>query len=104
MKEYQFLKYESTPGEKHLGVATIKAFGRIVLRYKIVPTKDGSGFFPASASYKMTSPEGEDIYLACFLIYSRSDEEEIVAFIKANVKASMARASSERPSELGMSF
>ena len=86
MSQFEFIKYEATPGEKHLGIATVKAFGKIVLRYKIVPNKDGSGFFPASASYKMPSNGGEDVYVGAFLLDSRSDEEEMNAMVRANVK------------------
>jgi len=86
MSQFEFVKYEATPGEKHLGIATMKAFGKIVLRYKIVPNKDGSGFFAASASYKMPSNGGEDAYISAFLLDSRSDEEEMTAMVRANVK------------------
>ena len=76
MGNFEFVRYEATPGEKHLGIATVKAYGRIVLRYKIVPNKDGSGFFPAAASYKLPSHGGEDAYISAFLLDSRSEEEE----------------------------
>lgn len=90
MSQFEFIKYEPTPGEKHLGIATVKAFeGKITLRYKIVPNKDGSGFFPASASYKLPSNGGEDVYIGAFLLDSRSDEEEMNAIIRANVKNQM---------------
>lgn len=86
MSSFEFVKYEATPGEKYLGVATVKAYGKIVLRYKIVPNKDGSGFFPAAASYKLPSNGGEDVYVSSFLLDSRSEEEEMNAVIRANVK------------------
>lgn len=86
MSQFEFIKYEPTPNEKHLGIATVKAFGKIVLRYKIVANKDGSGFFPASASYKMAQQNGEDLYISAFLLDSRSDEEEMGQIIRANVK------------------
>jgi len=87
MSQFEFMKYEPTPSEKHMGIATVKAFeGKITLRYKIVPNKDGSGFFPASASYKMPQVSGEDVYIGAFLLDSRSDEEEMNALIRANVK------------------
>lgn len=89
MSQFEFMKYEATPGEKHLGIATVKAFGKIVLRYKIVPNKDGSGFFPASASYKMPKVGDEDVYIGAFLLDSRSDEEEMNALIRAGVKGKL---------------
>jgi len=86
MSQFEFIKYESTPGEKYLGIATVKAFSKIILRYKIVPNKDGNGFFAASASYKLPSNGKEDVYVSSFLLDSRSDEEEMVALVRANVK------------------
>jgi hypothetical protein len=95
MNQFEFVKFEATPGEKHLGIATVKAFeGKITLRYKIVPNKDGSGFFPASASYKMPQVGGEDVYIGSFLLDSRSDEEEMNALIRANVKKHLSHAPS----------
>lgn len=91
MGNFEFVKYEATPGEKHLGIATVKAYGRIVLRYKIVPNKDGSGFFPAAASYKLPSHGGEDAYISAFLLDSRSEEEELNAMIRASVKEAIKR-------------
>lgn len=98
MSQFEFIKYEATPSEKHMGIATVKAFGKIVLRYKIVPNKDGSGFFPASASYKMPSNGGEDAYISSFLLDSRSDEEEMNALIRANVKNHIKSGSGHVPS------
>ena len=88
MYDMEFIKYEATPTEKHLGIATIKLYGKIVLRYKIVPTKDGTGYFPASASYKVTK-DGEEFYLPAFVIDSRSEEEEISRFVRQEVKKQM---------------
>lgn len=94
MNNFEFIKYENTPGEKHLGIATIKAFGKVILRYKIIQNKEGNGFFPVSASYKMPSQEGQNVYLAAFLLDSRSDEEEISALIRANIKNPLAKSPS----------
>ena len=86
MTQFEFVKYEETPGEKYLGIATVKAYGKIILRYKIVQTKDGQGYFPAAASYKLPAVDGEDTYVSCFLIDSRSDEEELQRLIRTEVK------------------
>ncbi len=80
--KFEFIKYEPTPQEKHLGIATVKLYGKIIARYKIVPTKDGTSFFPAAASYK----EG-DRYESCLILDSNSEKEELDAMIKANVRA-----------------
>ena len=85
----QFLKYEPTPNEKHLGIATVKLYGKIILRYKIVPTKDGAGYFPAPASYKMPSDDGTDKYIGAFMLDSVSENEELINLIREHVKASI---------------
>jgi hypothetical protein len=80
--DFEFIKYEPTPLQKYLGIATVRVFGKIVLRYKIVPTAKGCGFFPAPASYKTS----DDSYTHAFLLDSRSDEEELFHLIRSNVK------------------
>lgn len=79
--DFKFIKYEPTPNEKHLGIATVKAYDKIILRYKIVQTKDGTGIFPAPASYKM-SLNGEDRYISAFTVDSVSDNDDLSAMIK----------------------
>lgn len=82
MSNFEFISYELTPKEKYLGIATIKAYGKIMLRYKIVNTKDGTGTFPAIASYK----KDDESYVNAFLIDSRCEEEEVQSLIKRNIK------------------
>ena len=88
---FEFLMYTPTPGEKHLGIAKIKAFGKIVLRYKLVPRKDGQGFFPMPASYKMPSPDGQDVYVSAFMLDSNSDKEDLEELIRVNVRRYMGQ-------------
>ena len=85
MDQFEFIKYEPTPGEKQEGIAFIKAYGRIMLRFKIVRTKDGKAYFPACSSYKVGSQNGEDVYLAAFIIDSKSEDEELRNLIRLKV-------------------
>lgn len=80
--KFEFIKYETTPQEKHLGIATVKLYGKLIARYKIVPTKDGTSFFPAAASYKIN-----DRYESCLILDSNSEKEELDALIKAHVRS-----------------
>jgi hypothetical protein len=80
-QKFEFIKYEPTPSEKHLGIATIKLYGKLLARFKIVPTKDGSSFFPAAASYKVG-----DRYESSLILDSNSEKEELDALIKYQVK------------------
>lgn len=84
--DFKFEKFEATPGEKFLGIATVKLYGKIVLRYKIVQTKDGSSYFPAPATYKMPTPPGaKDRYISAFILDSNSENEELMGLIMQNV-------------------
>lgn len=77
MQKFEFRNFTPTPGEKHAGIAEIKVNGEtpLILRFKITPRKDGAGFFPNIASYKMPGrPAGEE-YDECFMLDSRSDDD-----------------------------
>jgi hypothetical protein len=84
MNEFRFIKYEATPGEKHLGIATVKVYDKVILRYKIVPTKEGSSYFAAPPSYKITE-NGQERFISGFTVDSVSDNEDLSTFIKQNV-------------------
>jgi hypothetical protein len=87
MNKFEFLNYIPTPGEKHLGIATVRIYGKIIFRFKIVPTKDGTSFFPAAPSVKIG--EGDQPYKSAFEMDSRSEHEELNDMIKKNVKQAM---------------
>lgn len=86
MSQFEFMEYTPTPNEKHLGIVKVKCWGKIVLRYKIVQKKDGNGFFPVAASYKMSSSDGEDNYVNAFALDSNSDKEDLENLIKSSIK------------------
>ncbi len=83
---FEFMDFVPTPGEKHLGIARVKFYGKIVLRYKIVAKKDGLGYFPTVASYKMPTPDGSDSYASAFTIESNSDKEDVEQLIRVNCR------------------
>jgi len=78
----EFVKFEPIEDEKCLGIATVKLYEKIVLRYKIIPIREGGGYFPAPASYKLS----DDKYIASFMIDSRTEEEEVINMIRENLK------------------
>lgn len=97
MSNIEFLKYEETPGEKHFGIATVRLYGKVVLRYKIVPNRDGTGFFPCAASYKMPAAGGEpERYVPSFILDSNSEKDEVEGIIKAHVKHHMTKHSTQQ--------
>jgi hypothetical protein len=94
MNNIEFLSYIPTPLEKYLGIATVKLYGKVILRYKIVPIKDGSGHFPAPASYK-----AGDEYVHAFMLDSMSENEELKKVIMHNVKLALQAKPEVKPKE-----
>jgi len=80
----EFIDFKKTPGEKHLGIATIKYNG-IILRYKIIPTKDGKNCFAAPSAYKVTE-NYEDRYIPAFVIDSQTDDQRVKDFMLGKVR------------------
>ena len=85
MNDLRFIKYQETPNEKYVGIMTIMVKG-IILRYKIVKTKDGNSLFPAAASYKINEGD-EDKYINAFCMDSQSEQELLMDFLKEKISA-----------------
>lgn len=77
----EFLDYTPTPDEKHTGIATIRCIIEGLHRYKIIPKKDGSGFFPSTTSLKVG-----DSYVPSFEPERASDKNEIEKCIRDGLK------------------
>ncbi len=95
MNNFEFLQYDPVVGEKFLGIATVRAWGRIILRYKIVPGKEGKGFFASTASIK----NGER-YESAFMLDSNYENQLLQALIKDKVSSVLnGEKSSPGPNE-----
>ena len=105
MSNYEFMNFTKTPTEKHLGIATVRIDKKYIVRFKIVPNKDGNGFFPASASFKIIE-DSADKYVPAFMMDSNYEKEELESFIKANVKASLqsSQAVVAQPDQVQMKY
>lgn len=88
MEDFQleFLTFDETPSEKYLGVASLRFFGQIILRYKVQRTKDGNGIFIAAPSFKKVDQSGEH-WCQWFMLDSMSHNETVTNLIKTKVKA-----------------
>lgn len=84
--QVEFLGFDETPAEKYLGVASIRFFGQIILRYKVQRTKDGTGIFIAAPSYRKIDQSGEH-WCQWFMLDSMSQNETVTNLIKTKVKA-----------------
>ncbi len=92
MSNYKFISYTKTPGEKHWGIAAISVDDKILLRYKIMPNKEGNSFYPVPASYKI-----DDTYVPAITIDSNIQKEEIETLIRTWVKKAISSYNSSRP-------
>lgn len=94
MNDFQFISYIPTPNDQYmLGIAKIKAFGKLELRYKHVKTKDGSGTFFCTNNFTTQDASGEKKYLPCFLLDSRSDEENLMDLLRDGVNRAIHQKS-----------
>ena len=86
MNEYKFISYTPTPQDQYiLGIATVLAFDKIILRYKHSKTKDGTGDFFVPASYGIIDETGQKRYVNCFDMDSNLEKEHVIALIRKGV-------------------
>lgn len=91
-QDKQFLKYVPVQGEKHLGIAIVRWLGKIILRYKVMQSNDGSGYWVAAGSAKIgVKRDGKDNYEEWFQLDSSFDRDEMKEFILANVEPILAQ-------------
>lgn len=94
MNHYEFISYKPTPTDQYmLGIATIRVYGKIILRFKHAKTKDGTGEFFVPATYSITDEDNKKVYISAFMIDSRSEEEELQLLIRKGVRNALAAQS-----------
>ena len=87
MSQFQFMSYKSTPADQYmLGVASVRLYGKLILRFKHVKTKDGKGDFFTSPSYGVDE-DGQKKYLQAFILDSRAEDEELMDVVRQGYKA-----------------
>jgi hypothetical protein len=80
---FEFKSYIPTPTDQYmLGIAKVKLYGKIVVNFKHVKTKDGTGTFFCTNNYSLTDASGEKKYLSCVLLDSRDDEDALMEYIR----------------------
>lgn len=85
-QKIKFLSYDETPSvEGQKGIATILFMDEIILRYKLVNKKDGSGYFIASATLKAEPDGDKSNWVDAFTLERNSSKEEILSLIRAEV-------------------
>ncbi len=97
MNNFEFKSYTPTPTDQYmLGIAKIKLYGRIVVNFKHVKTKDGAATFYCTNNYTLTDSLGEKKYLPCVQLDSRDDEELLMDFIRENVNTAIQQRSAHK--------
>ena len=80
-EKFEFIRYDAAnAGEKHLGVATIKIYGKFIVRVKEIFTKNGVNTFLAPPAVKI----GDD-YEKGFEIDSKSEQVEFDKFVQFHI-------------------
>jgi hypothetical protein len=94
---FEFKSYTPTPTDQYmLGIAKVKLYGRLIVNYKHVKTKDGTGTFFCTNNYTLTDAGGEKKYLSCVQLDSRDDEEILMEIIRDGVNRVMAQRSAHQ--------
>ncbi|HUU86569.1 MAG TPA: hypothetical protein VMX17_02300 [Candidatus Glassbacteria bacterium] len=100
MNEHEFLNYLETPTERYFkGIATVRLYGRIILKYKIVEKKDGTGFFVAPPNYRIPTGDGSHKYMDAFMIDSRSEHDELLQLVRNGVNQSTNPRATQAPQQ-----
>lgn len=84
-QDVEILKFELTEDLKFFGIATVRLYRSVVLRYKVVENKDGSGFFVVPPSYKREFNDGTDKWTHWFMLDSMVFNEEVQEMVRAYV-------------------
>jgi len=84
-QDVEILKFELTEDLKFFGIATVRLYRSVVLRYKVVENKDGTGFFVVPPSYKREFSDGTDKWTQWFMLDSMVFNEELQDMIREYV-------------------
>lgn len=88
MSSFEVLQVYVLKGEKHLAVVDVRAWGKICLRFKVVPAEKG-GTFVTTGSVKIGMEDGKDKFEPCFLMEMRSEERQLRDVVMGAYRASI---------------
>jgi hypothetical protein len=95
-EKFEFIRYDAANvGEKFVGIATVKIYGKFIVRVKEIFTKTGTHTFLAAPSVKI----GEKFEQA-FEIDSKSEQEEFNTYVRSGIaefKRKVYNPSQQRP-------
>jgi len=80
--EIEFLKFDKTPTERHLGIATIRVERRFIFRFKIMQNPKGEGYFLNAPAMKI-----DEKYWPSFAFDSSFESDSVKEFVLSKVKS-----------------
>lgn len=89
MNNYEFVSYVPTPNEQYFqGIVTVRAYGKIILRYAVKDKKDGTGFFIVPATFRISDPHSGDYkYLEGAMLDSKMENDDLQALMRKHVNS-----------------
>lgn len=93
LNEIEILKFEETPEAKHLGVAHVRLFRQVILRYKVQEKTDGVGYFINPPAYKREFSDGTEKWTKWHLLDSQVFQEEVRDQVESYVHIHMTNKS-----------
>jgi hypothetical protein len=91
IKQLEFISYRPIKDDAYgtLGLVTFRAYGKFLLVFKHLRTKDGSGTFFCSANYALTDGT-EKKYVSAISLDSRGDDQMFQEWIREHVNEAIA--------------
>ncbi len=82
---FEFLGYKAVANDPYLlGVATVRLYGKVVVKFKHAKSKDGRDSFFAAPSITLAGIERKE-YIKAFQLDSVSDNEMLENFVRSHV-------------------
>ena len=102
IKNLEFISYRIVENDAYglLGLATFRAYGKFLMVYKHLKTKDGTGTFFCSANYSLID-NGEKKYVSSISLDSRGDDSMFHDWIREKANECIA-AKSARVQPIGV--
>lgn len=92
----EFLEFVKTPGEKHIGIATVRLDRRFVFRFKVSPSVNANSIWITKAAYKCgTRQDGKDNYEDAFEFDSSFEKKHIESFVEENVNRILSQVQAQ---------
>lgn len=93
---FKFVSFELCPHEKHVGIVSVKAYDKILLKYKVIQPQDNQETYYLARPKIRNKQEHGEVYLPAFVIDSQIDNEELFALVREKIKEKMEKYEKEK--------